>query len=618
MSGTRYLSVAKRILLLILLYSCCRTLFLVFNYKTFAEAEGSALALSFLYGLRFDLSIIFSSNLLWIVLSILPLHVMESSNAKRLLKILFLVVNVPLLFMNLADLEYFKFTLKRTGFDVIGILGDVGSQSLQLAGYYWYIPLLIVAFIVVIVKLYEVKNSSSGKTIRPVLAWLVLPLVIAVSILIIRGGFQYKPMKPDHAFVQTPNVLGNLVLNTPYNFFSTMNFPRIENFSYYQSDEDVRKIISRPRKNFPASKKNANIVIIILESFSREYMGIGNERGYTPFLDSLARAGTFFDHHFANGKRSIEAVPSIFASIPALMDEPYITGVYQSNELHGLAEVLRKNGYHTAFFHGGRNGTMGFDKFALNAGFNSYYGLDEYPDKEKDFDGHWGIYDEPYLQYFCKQLSGFQKPFMAGIFTLSSHQPYSVPAQYKGIFPKGTLEIHESIGYADHALRNFFKTAATKDWYQNTIFIITADHTQELSTPKYRNLIGEYRVPLVIFHPGQKIEADTSQPSQHVDIMPTALDYIGVSNPHPLFFGRSLFDGTEGAALYYANYNYEYIRKDYFLEFDKINGRLYEATDWNKTKEITDRPEVKAQYEKEVKAYLQYYNNGLNKNNWYR
>ncbi len=618
MQTERYLLVIRRILILAILYSCCRGLFLIFNYDVFQEAGLFDIVLAFVYGLRFDLSIIFSSNLPFIVFSLLPFSFMDSPVAKRILKTLYLLVNVPLLFMNLADTEYFKFTLKRTGYDVMGIAGDVQQQSVQLALHYWYIPLLTVLMGWSLYKLYD-RKAETTKRIPLWVSGVILVISVACSVLIIRGGLQYKPLKPDHAFVQSPNVLGNLVLNTPYNFFTTMNFPRVENSTYYSSDSQVREQLPHAVSTLERLPAGTNVVVIILESFSREYMGTtGKKNTYTPFLDSLASAGVFFDHHFANGKRSIEAVPSIFASVPALMEEPYITGVYQGNELHGIAEQLGRHGYHTAFFHGGRNGTMGFDKFALNAGFREYYGLKEYPDQEKDFDGTWGIYDEPYLQYFCRKLSSFKAPFMAGVFTLSSHQPYSVPVQYKGVFPKGTLEIHESIGYADHALKKFFESASSAGWYQNTLFVITADHTQGLSTKEYQNVIGEYRVPMILFHPGKKIKVDTSRVSQHLDIMPTVLDYVGIRNERPVLFGESLLDSSEGRALFYNNKTYVYYKKEYFLEFDQHSSRLYRSSDWNKTNEITDQGMLKEQYEQELKAYIQYYNNGLNNNSWYR
>jgi phosphoglycerol transferase MdoB-like AlkP superfamily enzyme len=617
MPKSRYFLIIKRVGLLLFLYSLCRFFFFLFNQKAFASAEFTNVLLAFFYGLRFDLSIIFSSNLLFLLFNILPFPFVDSRAGYKISKGLYFFVNIPLLLMNMADVEYFKFTSKRTGYDVLGIIGDVKNQSLQLVMHYWYVPLVLVLFILFLLKYYGPYEKQSEAKIKNLYAWLALPLVAAFSVVIIRGGFQYKPLKPDHAFVLSPNVLGNLVLNTPYNFFTTLSFQRVAEINYFSTDKEVKKLLEQNQGLLDTTTNKTNIVIIILESFSREYMGIGDTvSGYTPFLDSLAKQNLFFDHHFANGKRSIEAVPAILASIPSLMEESYITGVYQANEIHGLAELLRGKGYHTAFFHGGKNGTMGFDKFALNAGFNEYYGLDEYPD-EKDFDGNWGIYDEPYLNYFCQTLTGFRKPFMASVFTLSSHQPYSIPGKYKGVFPKGTLEIHESIGYADYALRKFFECASTKDWYKNTLFVITADHTQGLTSQKYLNSIGEYRVPLILFHPGKIIKADTTQITQHVDIMPTVLQYTGIANNRPILFGRSVLNASEGKALFYTNKTYVYVKKDYFIEFDNIESAMYKAEDWNKKQKIITEKAKKAQYEKELKANIQYYNNGLNNNNWY-
>jgi phosphoglycerol transferase MdoB-like AlkP superfamily enzyme len=409
-------------------------------------------------------------------------------------------------------------------------------------------------------------------------------------------------------------------LNTPYNFFTTLSYPHAEKITFFTTDNEAVRVIqnSMHSNSNKIEKQKSNVVVIILESFSREYMGIGNHgKGYTPFLDSLAMQSVFFDHHFANGRKSIEAVPAIFASIPSLVDEPFTMGVYQTNEVRGLASILAKQGYHTAFFHGGKNGTMGFNQFAKNVGFQEYYGRDEYPFADRDFDGNWGIYDEPYLSYFNKKISAFKSPFLACVFTLSSHQPYSLPDKYKGVFPKGPFKVQETIGYTDMALRNFFKEAAKEKWYDNTLFVLLADHTMELSTPTYNNTIGMYRVPLLFFHPKIKIPLDTSQVSQHVDVMPTLLDYLGIENPKPILFGRSLFASSEGRALFFANQNYYYYKKNQYIEFDKKSSFIYNAHDYTSALRLSDKEAERKQMEKELKAYIQYFTNGLIHNSWY-
>lgn len=112
---------------------------------------------------------------------------------------------------------------------------------------------------------------------------------------------------------------------------------------------------------------------------------------------------------------------------------------------------------------------MGFDNFSKAAGIDNYIGQNEYVGNKADFDGSWGIYDEPYLQYIANYLDTVKSPFFAGIFTLSSHHPYKIPNEYSGKFPKGNIPILESIGYADYALQQFFDRISKSDWYKNTL-----------------------------------------------------------------------------------------------------------------------------------------------------
>ena len=113
-----------------------------------------------------------------------------------------------------------------------------------------------------------------------------------------------------------------------------------------------------------------NVVIIILESFSKEYTGANrNATSYTPFLDSLSTQSLYFNDAYANGKRSIDGIPEVIASLPSLSEDAFITSPYSTHTFDNLASLLKRKNYSTAFFHGGNNGTMGFDHFIRNAGF---------------------------------------------------------------------------------------------------------------------------------------------------------------------------------------------------------------------------------------------------------
>ena len=145
-----------------------------------------------------------------------------------------------------------------------------------------------------------------------------------------------------------------------------------------------------------------------------------------------------------------------------MMEESYLTSTYGENKLSSIASSLVSKGYSSAFFHGGYNGTMNFDNYTKKVGYRHYYGKNQYND-DRDYDGNWGIYDEPFLQYTVKQLDTISKPFVATVFTLSSHHPYKIPEQHKGSFPKGTMIVHETVGYTDYALKRFFESASKSD-----------------------------------------------------------------------------------------------------------------------------------------------------------
>jgi phosphoglycerol transferase MdoB-like AlkP superfamily enzyme len=610
----------KRIFLILIIFTLCRLIFYIFNFQQFQQASIGNILLAFIYGWRFDLAIVCVTNVLFILLSVLPFRFVDRKKYQKFLKILFVAVNIHLIILNLIDVELFRFRGQRSAYNIIGMGGDLKDQWFQVTVSNWYLVVIATLFIFLLIKFYPKWYSSPSKHLRPLFSVVIILVILGSTILGMRGGFQLKPLRPNHAFVLYPSVLGNITLNTPFAFFMTMDTKGIPKVNYFKSTKETYDIIDTTSTyHFTESRKD-NVIIIILESFGAEYWGAGNNYpGYTPFLDSLSTKGLFIKNHFANGKTSIDAVPAILAGIPALMEEPYINSIYQTNKINGLGTILKKYGYNTSFFHSARNGSMGFDVFVKNAGFEKYYGLNEYPDK-KDFDGNWGIPDERFLHFFCREISTYPQPFLSSVFTISSHQPYTIPEKYIGKFPKGKIDIHETIGYTDYSLREFFNAAKKEKWYSNTLFIITGDHTQENYEQDYKNIIGNFNVPLLIFHPGMSFPAaDSLKITQHTDIMPTVLDYLNIRGEQRTLFGRSAFGKTDGIALTYSNNSYRLMHSDYFVEF--ISGRGSKMYNFKNDKfqksPIIDKPEILDKYDKEIKAFIQYFNNGINENNWY-
>jgi phosphoglycerol transferase MdoB-like AlkP superfamily enzyme len=356
-----------------------------------------------------------------------------------------------------------------------------------------------------------------------------------------------------------------------------------------------------------------NVVILILESFSKEYIGFYNQHideygGYTPFLDSLLTHCITYSHSFASGRKSIDAMPSVLSSIPMLI-EPYIVTPYSTNAVSSIASCLQQEGYATAFFHGAPNGSMGFQAYARSAGFEQYFGMDEY-DGIEAFDGTWAIWDEEFLQYYARTMSTMQQPFMTAVFTASSHHPFRVPKQYEGIFPKGQKPIHQCIGYTDHALRAFFDYAKTQEWYNNTLFVLTADHTNQTTLPEYATAKGMYEVPIAFYSPrwnGGELRSEGAV--SQTDIMPSVLNYLGYQQPYVAFGEDALTrPKTHPWAVCYNHPVYQLLTDSLLLQFDaqQVSAVYNFHNDPLLTHDIADQCQT-TELETYLKAYIQQY-----------
>jgi phosphoglycerol transferase MdoB-like AlkP superfamily enzyme len=249
--------------------------------------------------------------------------------------------------------------------------------------------------------------------------------------------------------------------------------------------------------------------------------------------------------------------------------EPFILTPYSTNDISSLADALRAKGYYSAFFHGAPNGSMGFQAYARTAGFDAYFGLDEYGNG-KDFDGWWAIWDEEFLQFYAGEMGKMKQPFITSVFTATSHHPFHIPEKYKGKFPQGEHPLLECIGYSDYSLRQFFREMSRYEWFENTLFIITADHTNYPSHEEYYTDLGLYAVPILFYHPGGNLKGVVdSIPVQQTDIMPSVLGYLNYDLPY-FAYGQDVFS-TKAADKFAVNYNngtYQLLKNDCMLQFD--------------------------------------------------
>ena len=612
----------KKLGIALLLFSLSRIIFLLFNTSHFSDVSISL----FFYGIRFDLVAISYFFAPLIFLQLIPFPVRDYKWYNKVLSVAFYIGITTTLILNMIDVSYFDYTLKRSTADLFGIV-SVGNDFLNLLPNYiidyWYSYILLVALIFIPVLLHKKYCTSiiqkTSYNLKTYLSHsLIFILFIGITILGMRGGTQLKPLSILNAgqYAKSQNI--SIVLNTPFTILKTILKDNLEIKDYF-AEKEIETIFS-PNKKIVGQgiHEGKNVVLIIMESFAKEYVGgLNDGLGYTPFIDSLLDKSYVFTNAYANSSRSIEALPCMLSGLPQLMSQPYALSTYAGNQITGLPQHLKNDGYNTSFYHGGANGTMGFNGFVGVIGVDNYFGLNEYPDKEKDYDGAWGIFDEPYLQYYAKELNAKPEPFFSSVFTLSSHHPYTIPEQHKGKFPKGDLPLHQTVGYTDYALKQFFKLAKGMPWFKNTLFVFTADHSAQSNSSIYKTRMGRYAVPFFIYSPSGNLKGKHTDLFQHIDVTPTLLGLVSKNNKI-ISFGNDAFGISEKYTVQFINNTYQISVNNSFLIFDGIttvhyseliNGSLlYKNIINGLTSEQTIK---KNKVEKLLKGIIQQYNNRL-------
>lgn len=586
-----YLLVIWRIILAYLIYMLCRLVFILFNYALLEPVSVSQFFRILGGGLMFDTSAIMYTNILYLFLSFLPLPAIKSDRVQKFLKGLYVTINFTAAAINLADTVYFRFTLRRTSTTFFTeFTGDVRffrifSESLLL---YWYIFLIGIILLFVLFYLSGNtrnidKNSFAARNfyVTQVLALLVTAPLFIIGV---RGGTSgaMRPITIGNAGDYTDRAIHTAaVLNTPFSLIRTIGKAEYVYKDYYPSYADMEGVFTPIRNRggekplninnvirYDSTAAGKNIVILMLESFGAENMSFMNEnldKCYTPFLDSLRKEGLFCTDAFANGRKSVDAIPSIYASIPSLISS-YAVTPYSTDYTFGLPKILDSLGYYTAFFHGAPNTSMGIRAIARLCGIEHYYGKDEFNDNSK-FDGSWGIWDEYFLPYVADMLDTLPQPFMAGIFTLSSHHPFKIPAEWEERLPEGQVPLQKTIAYADAAVKAFFEKIRDTEWFGNTIFVITPDHSTLWGIyPEFTTTIGNTRIPIIYYAPGFIEPGEYNSVTQQLDIMPTLLGMIGYDKPY-FAFGRDLNSDTlhKPFAVNYTQGQYQLVYNDTLL-----------------------------------------------------
>ncbi|TKC08288.1 LTA synthase family protein [Pedobacter polaris] len=626
-----YIVLAYRFLVLLVLYTLCRLGFYLSNLSLFNHISFSELLYIFLGGIKFDIVALLYLNLLFIVLQAIPFPFRYRIGYQKFCKWLFIITNSLGFLANFVDFAYYKYTLKRTTASVFSQFSNEQNKFKLAVDFlidFWFLLILLMAFIWLFIKLFQLVHLQKA----PKFTWkvylahtLALVLIAGLAVIGMRGGWRHstRPITMSNAgdFVASPGDM-SLVLNTPFTIMKTLKSSNLKPVNYFnqQTLDSLYNPIHQPENKAPFKK--LNVVFLIIESLGKEHIGglnkdllNGTYKGYTPFIDSLVAQSFTSSHTYANGRKSIDALPSIISGIPSIR-EPFVLSTYSGNKTTSIAKLLGDEGYETAFFHGAPNGSMGFSAYTNLAGIKNYYGKSEY-NNDADFDGIWGIWDEPFMQYMAKTINTFKQPFFSAFFSVSSHHPFKVPEKYIGKFPKGSLPIQEPVGYTDMAIKKFFATAAKMPWYKNTLFVLVADHATVSYLPEYQTTPGYFSIPILFYYPGGDLKGKTDKLIQQTDIMPTVLNYLNYNKPYFAFGFDALSNKNNNFVVNNNDGSFSFYQGDYLLQNNglKSTALFNLKTDRLTQKNLIDKePVIQANMEKYLKAFIQQYNTRMIKN----
>jgi phosphoglycerol transferase MdoB-like AlkP superfamily enzyme len=398
--------------------------------------------------------------------------------------------------------------------------------------------------------------------------------------LIIRSSTGHRPANPSKFAITTDSMVNSLILNSSWSVIHAIYSLKHENKSsemYGKMPKEKVLQISlhehfsqlKKNQNFPTlrhvistqkRKKPLNLVIILEESLGATFVESLGGVAVTPELEKLKHEGIWLRNLYATGTRSVRGIEAVVSGFPPTPAQSVVKLSLAQRDFFTIAKLLSNEGYHTEFLYGGESHFDNMNGFFMGNGFQSV--VDQKDFKDPVFLGSWGVSDEDlfnkaHIQHLKHHQSG--KPFFSLIFSSSNHAPFE--------FPDGRIELHDekkateqnAVKYADYAMGDFIKQAKASKYWEDTVFLIVADHDIRVR--------GETLVPIKNFHIpglilGGSVQAKTiNTVASQIDLPVTLLSLMGLSVDHPMV-GRdlsSLHDADIGRSMMQFKQNYAWM-----------------------------------------------------------
>ena len=569
---------------------------------------------SFIVGARFDAVVISWILIPLFILSHLPLIGMDRLKPARVIVLTILVICFSLLFLlSLVDIEYFGEFGSRLNHWALEYLDQPDMvwytvwSGYPVAVYFILLGALTFVFAFLVIRI-SGRIFSRRQKERISVRCIYFLVILALLFLGARGRWQLAPMNWGLAYFSPHGFANQLALNGPYTLsrsywddYRHKSGESLERFRFFATAEalsSVQDLLANPKEKLvdpsaslarwyhpeadPERAKDHNVVIILLESWLAGYVGtLGGKSGVTPNFDSLAREGILFERFFATGTRTNRGLVSILCSFPS---QPYRSVMKQyaaSRPFSSIAEILKKRDYRSILVYGGDLQFDNMEGFLRDQGVERFIGEKAFPAGQRL--GKWGVPDHAVFERANREFVEFgDGPFLGIILTLSNHEPFLLPSPDFKVFGQDVprSEYLNAFHYSDWSLGEFFRQAEKQPYFQNTIFVMVADHGKLLDS--HGQLPWDrFHIACLIYAPeilgisGRRVSTVASQ----TDLVPTILGLLG----KPVFhesWGRdvlSLPAEDKGFAMMLDGSLIGWLEEPYYMvERFGVNSTLYD------------------------------------------
>ena len=553
MMKNRLLFLLKYYIFWIVFSIVAKGLFLVYQYSETSSLEIADYWMIFWKGLRMDLS--FGGYIMMLSSIILALGVfLPSAWVKRIFSGLTFLLLLICSLVVVGDLELFKnwgYHMDATPLLYLKTPGDA------LASTQTWLILLLIALCVVLVCVFYIfyqRKISPRLKISDGKMWhaVVYLLLGGAMIIPVRGGFNVAPMNVSFVFFNNKNMYANqAAINPVWNFlYEVMHVDKLKGDFHYMADERAEYLVDslyRQEGVFPKLLKvvRPNVVVLLLETFTL------NAWNDMPNLQRLAKEGVFFSNIYATGNRSDRGMLGVISAFPA---HPKVSMLKYPNKTYNHPRFpidFEAAGYSTRFYY---TGDINF------GGFRSYVTMSfQQMVTENDFSGEaieqrfkWGVHDGYMFERLHDDLLQAKQPFMYMAFTLSSHEPFTVPMETKIPGEDSGSKLRNAIAYTDQCLGDFFERVKASGLWDNTLFVLIADHGTRHIGQLQPHVPEAYRIPMV-FTGGVLNVRDTvvDKIGSQTDMVATLYAQLGM-DASAFRYSKNLLDASSIPFAFYA------------------------------------------------------------------